>query len=145
MKLTLKRVHLLDTCTIGELYINDVFFCHTLEDLDRGLDKSMPLSAIKAIKKKHETAIPTGAYKVINSFSPRFKTYLPLLLNVPGYDGIRIHAGNNAAHTSGCILVGDYNGWLDKRIINSTKTMAKLLSLLKAAEKKEEIIIEITK
>lgn len=96
MKLLLKRIALQETYTIGKLYIDGVKFCDTLED------KVRP----DGVKVYGETAIPAGTYKVIITWSNRFKRKLPLLLNVPGFDGIRIHPGNTAVDTHGCILVG---------------------------------------
>lgn len=94
MKLTLKREHGTKNFTHGKLYINDVYFCDTLEDQER--DKKIA----------GETAIPCGTYKVVITMSPRFKRMMPLLLDVPNFTGIRIHNGNTKDHTEGCILVG---------------------------------------
>ena len=82
------------TCTIGELLIEGEWFCFTLEDVER--PEKIP----------GETAIPTGRYKVIITHSQRFDRDLPLLVDVPGFTGVRIHAGNTEADTRGCILVG---------------------------------------
>jgi hypothetical protein len=94
MKITVKRMHRTDISTIGELYIDGVFECYTLEDIER------------EVKIKSETAIPKGTYKVIINQSNRFKRLLPLLLNVPNFEGVRIHSGNTNHDTEGCILVG---------------------------------------
>ena len=91
---------------IGNLYLNGIFFSNTLEDKDRGLKQDMALDIIKELKVYGQTAIPSGRYKVVVTYSNRFKRPLPLLLNVPGFDGIRIHAGNTPEDTHGCILVG---------------------------------------
>jgi len=84
--------------TLGVLYLGRRFFCHTLED------------RVRPLKVQHETAIPEGRYQVILSMSPRFKRVLPMLLSVPGFEGIRIHPGNTANDTSGCILPGYVRG-----------------------------------
>ena len=140
MKLTLIRDLFLPDRTLGKLYINGDFFCDTLEDTDRKLSATDSLNIIESTKIKHLTAIPTGSYKVIISFSPRFAAYLPLLLNVPAFLGIRIHAGNEPEHTSGCILVG-------RRVGNSLKYSRKecerLLRILKKAEKLSPIVMDI--
>jgi len=94
MKITLKRIAYRPTYTIGKLYIDGKYFCDTLEDTKR------------EVKIMHETCIPAGSYQVTVNMSNRFKRLMPLLLNVPGFEGIRIHNGSTAAHTSGCILVG---------------------------------------
>lgn len=106
MELTLKRIAKKDTYTIGKLYVDGEYFCDTLEDKDRGLTSSMPLEDIKKAKVYGQTAIPSGKYQVTMNMSSRFKKVMPLLLNVPGFDGIRIHSGNTAADTQGCILLG---------------------------------------
>jgi len=94
MQITVKRLHKTDTSTIGELLIDGIFECYTLEDAER------------PVKIKAETAIPKGTYKVIINQSNRFKRLMPLLLNVPNFEGVRIHAGNTNHDTEGCILVG---------------------------------------
>lgn len=106
MRLTLKRIANKKTYCIGKLYINGKYFCDTLEDVDRGLDSTMTEEEIKKIKVKGETAIPTGIYKIILNYSPKFKKVMPLITNVKGYSGVRIHSGNSAKDTEGCILVG---------------------------------------
>ena len=95
MKLELRRIARRETYTIGRLYIDGVYFCDTLEDRDRLLDNSMSVEEIKKKKIYGKTAIPTGTYKVEITYSPRFKRYLPLICNVKGFDGIRIHEGNS--------------------------------------------------
>ena len=92
--------------TIGLLYVNGKFVCNTLEDTDRGLTSSMTKEQIADVKVKGKTAIPVGTYPVIMSYSPRFKRQMPLLCGVKGFEGIRIHSGNTANDTEGCILCG---------------------------------------
>lgn len=140
MKLKLVRHSFTDTTTIGDLYINGKIFCQILEDKDRGLYADKPETIANKIK--GQTAIPYGTYKVINSFSPRFQKYLPLLLNVPGYAGIRIHPGNTHVDTEGCLLPGIRSG---DTVVKSKYTFGLLHAILKKAEKSEEITIEITK
>lgn len=106
MELLLDRDLRTTKSTGGKLYIDGVFECFTLEDVDRGLKQDMPVAEVADRKIKHETCIPEGRYQVIINQSVRFKRLLPLLLNVPGYTGIRIHSGNTEANTSGCILPG---------------------------------------
>lgn len=93
--------------TIGELYVDNVRLCNTLEDTDRGLTSSMSPAVVLKKKIPGKTAIPTGRYPVELTYSARFKRKLPLLGRVPGFSAIRIHAGNTVADTEGCILVGE--------------------------------------
>lgn len=95
MKITLKRYEFKDTYTVGRLYIDDVYFCYTLEDVVR-----------KGEKVDGQTAIPTGTYNIIINHSNRFNRDLPLLENVPNFKGVRIHSGNTSKDTEGCILLG---------------------------------------
>jgi hypothetical protein len=92
--------------TLGRLYINDVYLCNTLEDVCRDLNKDGDLDDAGETKVMHQTAIPSGTYKMIISMSNRFKKMMPEILKVKGFEGIRIHSGNTDADSSGCILVG---------------------------------------
>lgn len=141
MEILVKRTTKTSNSTIGELYINGKFFCHTLEDVDRGLDSKMPLQEILRKKIKKETAIPTGKYEVGLTFSNKYQQIMPEIINVPGYVGIRIHPGNHKDHTEGCLLVGEIAG--KDAIKNSRSTFRALFSLMKEAIKKEKIFIEI--
>ena len=96
MNLKLIRTALSDKSTIGELLIDGVRECYTLEDVVRPDGE----------KVYGKTAIPAGKYEVVITFSNRFKCLMPLLLHVPGFEGIRIHSGNTAADTHGCVLTG---------------------------------------
>lgn len=110
MKIEVRRTFKGTECTIGKLYIDGSYFCDTLED------------AVREKKIAGITAIPAGEYKVKKSYSPRFKKTLPEILNVPNFTGVRIHAGNTAKDTDGCILLG-----LNKikgQVINSRDAMA---------------------
>lgn len=153
MKLELKRIYKGDTYTIGKLYINGSYFCDTLEDKDRGLTQDMPLEEIKKIKVDSKTAIPTGTYKVsLDILSPKFSDfkkypaykfcdgYLPRLVNVPGYQGVLIHIGNEDEDTDGCILVGTNS--IKGKVTNSTSTFRKLYDII--TESESEITISIS-
>lgn len=98
MEIRIKRLHRTANSTISELSIDGKFQCYTLEDVER--EKKI----------KSETAIPKGSYKVIINYSNRFKQNLPLILNVPNFEGVRIHTGNSNHDTEGCILVGKVRG-----------------------------------
>lgn len=142
MELNVKRIARKDGYTIGRLFINNEYFCDTLEDTDRGLKDTMQVNEILAKKVKGQTAIPTGKYDVILTFSPRFKRVLPLLLNVPGYQYIRVHHGNLPSSTDGCLLVGENK--IKGQVINSRATLEKLMSiLLKCEWRKEKVTILI--
>lgn len=131
MILQLKRKIFTDDSTIGELSIDGVFVCYTLEDKVR--DKKI----------QNVTAIPYGRYEVIINFSNRFQQYMPLLLNVPNYEGVRIHSGNKSTDTEGCILVGSSKSL--NFIGNSRATYRSLFARIKKVEKKEKIFINIIK
>lgn len=95
MNLKLIRKYFTTTATIGELYIDGVFQCYTLEDIER------------EEKVYGKTAIPRGTYKVILDMSTRWKRIMPHILNVSNFEGVRIHSGNTSLDTDGCILVGE--------------------------------------
>jgi hypothetical protein len=118
------------------------YFCDTLEDIDRSLTQSMSLDEIKRIKIPHETAIPTGVYKVIVNLSPAKKRLLPRLLDIPGFSGILIHRGNTKNDSSGCILVGENK--VKGKVINSTQYEKRLVEILSEAQNRgEDIFIRV--
>ena len=106
VNLLLDRIYKAETYTIGKLYIDGVYFCDTLEDKVRDLNKDGDLDDIGEGKIYGESAIGYGIYEVILTMSAHFKRLLPLLLKVKGFEGVRIHAGNKTEDTLGCILVG---------------------------------------
>lgn len=138
MEIQVSRIARKDGYTIGRMSLNGVYFCDTLEDTDRGLNATMAVDEILAKKIKAQTAIPTGKYDVILTFSPRFKRVLPLLLSVKGYEGVRIHAGNTNKDTEGCLLVGENKA--KGQVLNSRATLEKLMSVLLDCEKRKEKI-----
>lgn len=117
-----------DYC-IGRMLIDGKYVADVLEDKDRGLSDSMTIEEIKKKKVYGETAIPTGKYKVVLDYSPKFKKILPHVLDVKGFEGIRIHSGNDKEDTFGCLLVG-YNRQKGK-VLNSRNALAQVLSLLR--------------
>jgi Family of unknown function (DUF5675) len=129
MDLKLVRTDLTSQSTVGELYVDGKFECYTLEDV------------VRPVKIKGMTAISAGVYEVVISHSARFQRLLPLLLNVPNFDGIRIHAGNTAADTEGCLLVGQ--GKASNAISGSRNAFNALFAKLQAAAAREKIFIEI--
>lgn len=120
-----------DTYTIGVLNysLNNgkdwLFICNTLEDTVRAT----------GVKVYGETAIPSGKYKFIMTMSNRFKKIMPLLLNVTGFDGIRIHSGNTSVDTHGCILLGTNNEV--GKVTQSTIAYNKLISLISQHPQKD--------
>lgn len=151
MILTLKRIARRETYTVGHLYVDGIYFCDTIEDRDRDVNRNGILDGAER-KVPGETAIPNGTYVItMNVRSPKFsrypqyakcKGYLPRLLNVPGFDGILIHIGNTAANSAGCILVGK-NTKVGK-VLESTATFWALYDRLKAAsDRNEDITIKI--
>lgn len=126
MKLTLVRDQLSAQRTLGVLYDDVGKFCYSLED------------TVRDVKIKGQTCIPYGTYAVKLTLSNRFQVVLPLLLDVPGFEGIRIHAGNTEADTEGCILVGE--GRSKEVLFHSRKALDRLMARL-ASE--DDITIEI--
>ncbi len=132
MNIKLVREDFTEESTIGEMFVNNQFFCYALEDKVR-----------EGVKVPGETAIPFGLYQVVINFSNRFQKYMPLLLNVPDFEGIRIHPLNKASETEGCIGVGMVRG---KNFIGQSRVAYNnLMKILRVVEKKEKIFIEITK
>lgn len=142
MKLILIRKYKKEDYCIGELYVNSTFFCNTLEDKVRDINKNGTFDCGE-FKISGHTAIPYGEYEVIVNYSPKFKRELPRLLNVPHFEGILIHRGNTNKDSSGCILVGENKK--KGMVLNSTKYEVELVNILKKAlTKGENITIEIT-
>lgn len=138
MNLELKRLKLGEDYTIGRLSLDGRFLCYTLEDKVREVIGE-PVSEWKI---QNQTAIPVGVYPVIITMSARFKVRLPLLMDVPGFSGVRIHTGNSSKDTEGCILVGSTwdgsSGW-----IGSSKVAFSLLFPI-LDQAKEPITITIS-
>jgi hypothetical protein len=143
IELHLKRIAKRQTYTIGRLSVRRrepgktarwTYFCDTLEphwvDYHRGGRKT-----------KGKTAIPEGRYPVVVTLSPRFHRWLPLLVGVPHYDGIRIHSGNTAEDTEGCILVG--RNTEVGRVNDSRRALSRLMQLLGRRDEGEPVFIEI--
>lgn len=138
MELLLKRIALKPTYTIGKLYIDDKYFCDTLEDTVRDVNRNGRFDGDEK-KIYGDSAIPFGRYEVVVTYSPKFRRRLPRLINVPHFDGILIHRGNTSADTAGCILVGE-NKEVGK-VLNSTKYEVELTKMLDNGEKHYIIIV----
>ena len=119
MELILKRDILADGYTLGLLSVDGKPYCYTVEDMVR-----------EGVKIPGKTAIPYGRYKVIVNMSNRFKKLMPLLIDVPGFEGVRIHSGNTAEDTEGCIIVGKIR--TEKGVRDSRDIAQQLTELLKA-------------
>ena len=138
MLLTLQRRASKGGATIGELFLDGVHESYTLEDEIR----EIPGAAVVEWKVDGKTAIPTGKYRIAMTRSPRFGKVLPLLLDVPGFSGVRIHAGNKAEHTEGCILVGEEA--YENTIGRSKEALLELMAAIDMAiENNEQVWIEI--
>lgn len=132
MNLALERKWFTDKATIGCLYIENIFYCYTLEDCWRPDHPKVP----------GETCIPNGRYKVVIDWSKRFQRMMPHLLDVPGFEGIRIHPGNTPYDTEGCILVGQERGL--EHLERSRLAFNDFFQKLQDAENKgEETTIEV--
>lgn len=114
MNLEVKRIFKGNKYTIGKLYIDGKYFCDTMEP------------PVRLIKPK---AIPLGKYKVIINHSNKFNKLLPLLLNVDGFVGIRIHNGSYPEDSLGCILVG--RNKIKGMLVDSRYTLMQLMNKLK--------------
>lgn len=140
MKLKLVRKHFSDKATEGKLFINDDFTCYTLEDKDRKLEVNGCSAKVQNV-----TCIPRGYYKVTISMSNRFKKFLIEVHDVPCFTGIRIHAGNKAEDTEGCILVGGFNAKDNDNWIGESKLAYEALhkKVKQALSNGEEIFLEV--
>jgi hypothetical protein len=130
MQIDIYRQPSSDRSTIGELYVNKRFQCYTLEDV------------VRPNKIQGMTAIPSGSYDVLITFSQRFQRDLPLIADVPRFSGIRIHPGNTDADTEGCILVGTQAG-IDV-VTNSRAAFDKLFAMMEESDSNgEKITLQI--
>ncbi len=120
MRLVLTRRPSANGCTIGLLTVDGVHECYTCEDVVR-----------TGPKVPGQTAIPAGTYPVVVNMSARFKRRLPLLLDVPGFEGIRIHTGNTQFDTEGCILPG--RGFTPSGVVQSVLAFDALFAKIEAA------------
>jgi hypothetical protein len=123
MRITVQRTTFTDKSTIGQLLIDDRFFCYTLEDVDRHMEDG-------GEKVYGETAIPRGVYDLTLRDSQKFGL-VPWIKNVPGFEWVLIHWGNKPEDTEGCILVGDE--YLSDWISHSRSTFGKLMNNIEDA------------
>lgn len=142
MDIILNRFQFSPKSCIGALNFGD-FKCYTLEDTDRELKQTDPVDLIKILKVPSQTCIPYGEYEVITNFSKRFKKIMPLLLEVPGFSGVRIHSGNTAEDTEGCLLLGET--YTEDNVWNSRQMFLEFMNLLQKRLELGKVFISITK
>lgn len=136
LKLTIKRKVFTETTTTGTLYRDKIRLCDTLEDKDRYLEIHG-----KEAKINSKTAIPRGTYEVTINWSNRFKKYMIAVLDVPYFEGIRMHAGNTHENTDGCPLLGDL---LDEwTVVNSKVRTQEVFDLIEETLKTGKVFLEV--
>ena len=123
--------------------IDGVWFCDTLEDTDRDLNRDGDLNDPGEWKSYANTAIPYGRYRVVLAKSPKFGRVLPRLQKVPHFEGVLIHRGNTPAHTAGCILVGENK--VVGQVINSTLYEKRIVKVIgEAFDRGEQVWLTIS-
>lgn len=133
LELDLYRRYFKPEYTIGQFSVDVERLCDALEDKNRDLNKDGDLLDHGEEKVFGETCIPFGRYRVILAMSPKFKRKLPLLLNVPHFTGILIHAGKNNKSTHGCIIPGENKA--PGTVLNSKHYEDIIVSKIAEAEK----------
>ena len=141
-EITLTRIELKPERTIGTFEYGQTKI-YSLEDTDRNLKQYMPLAGIKEIKVMGKTAIPYGRYEVGISYSNRFKKMMPIVLNVPGFDGIRIHPGNTEHDTDGCPLIGTTRN--STMVLNSRIAYRLFFNWLQSTLQNEKVYLNVVK
>ena len=135
-RFTLLRNTFGEDFTLGTLKLNEGFFGYTCEDKDRHLEEG------KEQKIAGQTAIPRGTYKLTVTMSKRFGRLMPQIMDVPQFEGVRIHGGNSAADTEGCPLLGSIP--LKSGVANCKDVVDKLIAYIQATEKiGDSCVIEI--
>ena len=154
MELILKRIAKRMNYTIGRLEVREQvddeflagtktsYLCDTLEPPCLEWKTTMSMKAVLKMPEKCESlkpfAIPEGRYAVVISYSPKFKQWLPILLGVPMFKGIRIHAGNTVQDTAGCILVGENKA--KGKVYNSRLWLNQLKQKIVEAKDRDEAV-----
>ena len=138
MEILIDRKYKMQNYTIGRVFIDNKYFSDCLEDTDRGLTSDMSITEIKNKKVYGKTCIPSGLYTILYTYSPKYQRLMPLVDNVKGFSGIRIHSGNTAKDSLGCILLG-FNKEKGK-VLKSRDTCNKFYKLIEEAIKNKESI-----
>lgn len=135
MEIQVKRFEYSSNYTISKLYVDGEYLCYVLEDTVREIEGV----AVSKWKIPSKTAIPKGTYEVTLTYSPHFQKMMPLLNGVEGYEGVRIHTGNTATDTEGCLIVGSIwiGGW---SVGGSRAAMGVLMPMIEDAVKKSHPI-----
>jgi len=134
MEILIERAYKKADYTIGRFFINGERICETIEDKDRGLTQDMKEEDIRRRKVYGQTAIPTGRYVVGFTYSPKFSqcSYaqgggkIPLIYGVKGFNSIRMHSGNSAKDSEGCVILGENKAV--GMVLNSAKTCEKVFA-----------------
>ncbi|REJ84518.1 MAG: hypothetical protein DWQ44_09040 [Bacteroidetes bacterium] len=160
MIITQQRFKWTDTSTLSQWFIDGeanfysnkydkMLPVYALEDKDRDLHSYMTDAEVRKVKVHGETAIPYGKFRVIMSFSARFKKIMPEVIGVPGFSGIRIHNGSLVTHTEGCPLIGYKHHYMPDKdqfwVSQSRDCFAEIMSMLNIANEKEKMFLEIIK
>ena len=141
-KFILQRSYYNDSYTIGRLSFDGEYLCDTLEPPSLHLSQTDDTQKILNAKQQGYRAIPQGVYELAITYSPRFRQRLPLLLNVPCFEGIRIHAGNYPRDAQGCVLPG----WNTKKgmVTGSREALARIMAKIQSYSRKDEgVSIEV--
>jgi hypothetical protein len=136
VNLTLKRENFTEKTTTGGIYLDTFKLCDTLEDKDRKLE-----TAGAAAKVQKRTAIPRGRYELQITWSNRFKKYMIQVMEVPYFEGVRLHAGNTHEDTEGCPLLGDLVD--DYTLVNSRMRTNEVFDMVEKALKTEKVWLEV--
>lgn len=126
MNIEILRSSLWRDYTLGQMFVDGQYLCDTLEP------------PIREVKVSGKTAIPFGEYQVLVTWSPKFKRRLPLIKNVPNFEGVRIHCGNSLQDTAGCVLVGEWNG--GNGLVNSIPAEVAVTMKIEQAQRRGEVV-----
>ena len=126
-----KRLWYTPNSTISEVFVGNEYQCFFLED------------PVREVKVPGKTAIPYGRYEIVTSFSNRFQTMLPLLLNVPNFEGVRIHPGNTPGDTEGCLLPGLRDPKAPDVVTDSRRMFNLIFARIKTGLESGKVFIDI--